>query len=175
MPTLLNAIDAYTVILLRYSDEYLLLQRAPTKAWAPLRWTGVGGRVEEDEFSNLRLSALRELREETGFEESDVAHFGMRRMMLYPDTKRRLIALCYFTGDLKEKVTPDCPEGTLHWVAMEAFDTLDVVETTRQVLPLLVQDMHDDETATQPTKLGIGYYRQDGTFARIVWQDRNSQ
>lgn len=61
-----DSIEIYTVTFLCNSERYLLLQRSPDKTFAPMRWTGLGGKVELDELSSLRASALREVWEETG-------------------------------------------------------------------------------------------------------------
>jgi len=39
----LNAFAAFSLILLRHGERYLLLRRAETKRFAPGRWTGIGG------------------------------------------------------------------------------------------------------------------------------------
>jgi 8-oxo-dGTP diphosphatase len=48
-----NTFCAYTVVLLRHNGRFLLLQRSAAKAFAPQRWTGLGGRVEPAEFTDL--------------------------------------------------------------------------------------------------------------------------
>ncbi len=49
-----DSLEAYSVTFLRHKDHFLLLQRNPDKQFAPGRWTGLGGHVEMDEYSQLR-------------------------------------------------------------------------------------------------------------------------
>ena len=164
-----NALAAYTVVLLRHAGRYLLLQRAATKRFAPGRWTGIGGLVEDGEFGDLRAAALRELREETGIEAAAVDAFTLRRALLHARPGGPLTVLLYFTGSLRAGLLPDCPEGTLAWVAPDELAGLDVIETTRPVLPLLIADEARDPAGGEPVRLGIAHYRPDGAFERVIW------
>ena len=114
MDVLWNQLTAYSMVLLRSGDRYLMLKRAEHKTFAPGRWTGLGGRVEADEFDDLQSAALRELQEETGILPSQVDRFRLRRMLLDLQPSQPLTVLLYFTGELGERVTPVCTEGELH-------------------------------------------------------------
>ena len=165
-----HGLEAYSVTVLIFEDRYLLLERAATKAFAPLRWTGVGGHVEADEFDNLRGSSLRELEEEAGFAESDIANFALRRALLVAPVEGPLKIVVYCTARLHVWSLPACPEGTLRWVAREEIDVLDVIEDTAQVLPLLFDDEVRDPQGHEPIRIGIGRHRTDGRCAPLLWQ-----
>jgi 8-oxo-dGTP diphosphatase len=164
-----DALEAYSVILLRCGGQYLLLQRAKTKAFMPDRWTGIGGRVEAGEMGSLRSAALRELREETGIAEESVAWFRLRRALLVARPGRALTVLLYFTGCISTSHLPVCTEGDLAWFHPDQFAGLDVIESTKPVLPLLVSDLERDPEGMGPVKLGVGMFRLDGTFGGVVW------
>ena len=164
-----DAIEAYTVALLRHGERYLLLQRAKTKAFMPGRWTGIGGRVEAGEYGDLRSAALRELLEEIGIAEEDIARFLLRRALLVARPGRALTMLFYFTGCLSSSHLPECTEGNLAWVLPDQFAALDVIESTKPVLPLLVADQERDPGGTEPVKIGLGTFRLDGMFAGVAW------
>lgn len=164
-----DALGVYTVILLHHGQQYLLLQRAQTKAFAPGRWTGIGGRVESDELDDLPASALRELQEETGLTGDDVANFTLRRTLLHARPGESLTVLLYFTGTLSVQVTPSCPEGTLVWVRADQIASLDIIETTKAVLPHLVTDLQRDPSGAEPLRLAVAHYRPNGDFMGAVW------
>lgn len=164
-----NAVELFTVILLRHGERYLLLQRAASKRFAPNRWTGIGGRVEPDELADLSAAALRELHEESGIEQTDVQGFALRRALLSLRPAGPLTLLLYFSGRLAQAVTPHCPEGTLSWRAEAEIAGLDVIENTAAVLPLLIADEKADPDARGPLRLGASRYQPDGSLAGIVW------
>lgn len=165
----MDALAAYTVILLEHGGRYLLLRRAAGKAFAPGRWTGIGGRVEADETGALAASALRELAEETGIVAAQITPLVLRRALCHARPGGPLTVLLYYTARLAEPLLPPCSEGTLAWVAPEELAALDVIETTRPVLPLLVADMARDPLGREPVRLGAAAYDAAGTLRRVVW------
>ncbi len=60
-------------------------------------------------------------------------------------------------------------EGRLdmHWVTREQFDELDIIDTTRPVLPLLADDLRRDPDGRAPVALGAAVHA--GGTAHVVW------
>lgn len=164
-----DTLEALTVSLLRYADRYLLLQRSPHKTFAPGRWTGLGGHVESNEYDRLRLAALREVEEEAGIFANQIAHYSLRRALLVSRPWQPLRVLLYYTGELNHPVTPDCPEGTLSWKEEREFDALDIIETTRPVLKLLIKDMRADPDGIALPVIGMAVFDAQGIFQRLMW------
>lgn len=157
------------MILLTCDERYLLLQRSASKRFAPGKWTGIGGRVEPNEFDDLDTAAMRELFEETGLSTEDVTKLNLRRVLLHNRPGVPLTVLLYFTGSLSEPVTPSSPEGTLRWVNEEDIAGLDVIENTAEVLPLLIHDLTAAPDGAERPRVGAAEYRSDGELERIVW------
>jgi 8-oxo-dGTP diphosphatase len=159
----------FTVIVLRHGGQYLLLERAATKRVQPGRWTGMGGRVEADEMSDLTASALRELHEESGIAAHDVTDFALRRVVFHARPGAPLTMLLYFTGTLTARVLPPCPEGTLAWVSPEQLLDLPLIDNARPLLPLLFADQERDPAGNEPLALGLARFTPNGAFLDILW------
>lgn len=165
-----NSVAVYTASIFQHTNRYLLLQRAPTKRLAPNRWTGIGGRVEPGEMADVRAAALRELREEIGLAGQDITNFVLRRVLFHNRVNEPITTLLYFTGTLAETLTPECTEGVLRWLTPEEMETVDIIETTRAALPLLIQDLARDPLGREPVRLGLADYRS-GVLAQVLWSE----
>jgi len=132
--------DARSVVFLFSPDaaRVVLLCRAAWKSFAPLRWTGIGGRLEDDELAEPATGALRELREETGLTLTDLSEWRFVADVLDPGAAVRLV---YFTAVFAGEQLPPCNEGTLRWVPLTEYPRYDMIENTRAVLDAILS--HD--------------------------------
>ncbi len=166
-----DALEAYSVAVLRCADRFLLLQRSPEKQFAPGKWTGIGGHVEPDEYDRLRSAALREVQEEAGLPPGEIRNFVLRRAVLVSRPLQPFRVILYFTGLLDRRVTPACPEGTLDWKTEADFDRLDIIETTRPILHLLAADMQRDPDGLELPVTGVALFDQEGVFQTELWTE----
>ena len=129
--------DVRSVVFLFSPDaaRVVLLHRAAWKSFAPLRWTGIGGRLEGAEITEPATGALRELREETGLRLSDLSAWRFVADILDAGAEVRLV---YFTAVFAEEQLPPCNEGTLHWVALADYPRYDIIENTRAALDAIL-------------------------------------
>lgn len=170
IPDAPNALVAFTVVMLADGERYLLLHRSASKKIMPGKWTGMGGHVESHEYDDLGRSALRELHEESGIAPEDVADFALRRVLLHARAGGPLTLLLYYTGAWSSPSAPPCTEGTLHWVTRAQFGALDIIDTTKPVLPLLADDLRDDPRGERPVQLGVAVHRNGA--ADVIWGGR---
>jgi 8-oxo-dGTP diphosphatase len=131
-------LNVYVAVFLFRKNRVLLLERAPHKGFAPGRWTGVGGRVEPDEMSNLEAAALREVAEEAGIEAEDVEDLDIRVVLTRPEDGD-VTTVVFFAGYTDREGLPPCSEGRLHWVALDRVDGLDLVENAGYALNLAIK------------------------------------
>ena len=120
-------------------------------------------------MTDLRASVLRELEEETAFTGKDIKNLSLRRALYHNRAGEPLTGLLYFTAELKAYALPECSEGTLHWKEPESFSELDIIETTAQTLPYLVEDMQRDPRGQERVRIGVTHYQADGTLTSITW------
>jgi 8-oxo-dGTP diphosphatase len=160
----------YSVVVLFYGGRLLLLQRAATKAFAPRRWTGLGGRVEANELDDLEAAARRELFEETDLRPTEVSPLRLRRTLTMDRPTEGLICLLYFTGETASPRLPASNDGSLRWVEPVEVATLDVIENTATVLPLLVEDARRDSSGI---RCGVASYAPGGRLIRAQFADES--
>jgi 8-oxo-dGTP diphosphatase len=160
---------AFTMTLLHNNDRYLMLQRSPSKRFAPNRWTGIGGRVESHEIDDLNAAALREIAEETGISPDQVQNLTLRRVLVQQRPEHPITVLLYFTGEVASVGLSPTDEGTLHWLTQEEVDSVDVIENTRAIIPHLIQDMNQDPTGNNGVISGAADFSREGELKSIVW------
>lgn len=158
------SLDVRTVVVLFHHERLLLLQRAAWKKFAPGRWTGLGGKVEAHELGDLVSAAKREVFEETDLAPDEMSPFQVRRLLLFHHPIEQAVCLVYVTGTTSNDRLPSCNEGTLRWLHPRELASLDVIENTAQVLPLLI---HDVRTDVQRIHCGVAKYGADGRLLAV--------
>ena len=96
------------------------------------KWIGVGGHLEENEAPEECV--LREIKEETGLEVTDLRLRGIITFIL-PDWGNELTFL--YTAKTETEETLPCSEGTLTWIPISKIPELPLWEGDRIFLPLL--------------------------------------
>jgi 8-oxo-dGTP diphosphatase len=129
-----------TLTFVLHGGDVLLMKRSATKRIFPNRYNGLGGHIERDE--DPYTSALREVKEESGLDVSDLRLRGVYNIDSGDATG---IVLFIFTARaLTASLAHDCDEGTLHWVPVDQALTLDLVEDLPLILPRVLAMQADD-------------------------------
>src|SRR3972149_3549136 len=111
-------------------QKMTLFKRAADRDFAPNFYTGIGGKVEQNE--SIEGSAYRELEEETKIKNVKLHEFA--RVII--DSKLRLY---YFWGIYKKKILPKSDVGSLEWVSKSKVLEKEIVPTTLCVVEELVR------------------------------------
>jgi len=144
-------------VYLRRGEELLLLYRTGSRVVGN-SWIGTaGGHFEKDELNDPRACVLRELYEETGLTEADIANLAQRYITLRLKNGE-VRQNHYFFADLKPHVRSVASnEGDLRWFAPDETAELNMPASARHMFDhYLAVGRHDDI-------LRCGTSRADGT------------
>ena len=136
---------AYVATFLFRGDRVLLLRRSEHRRFAPGKWTGVGGRVELDEFGDVERAALRELSEETGLPPEAVRGLAVRVVLVQPEGGN-VAVLVFCTAEVDRTDLRPGEEGALSWVEVDRVDELDLIDNAREALKLAVQGVRSGDS-----------------------------
>jgi len=123
-----------TLCFVTHGNDVLLLHGAPTKRNWPNNYNGIGGHVEANE--DIYTSAIREIREETELEVSDLSLRGVVNISgTDPSTG---ITMFVFTATANTRRVSASSEGTPEWVSRGSVGELDLVEDLPTILPIVL-------------------------------------
>ncbi|MFN7161314.1 MAG: NUDIX hydrolase [Candidatus Gracilibacteria bacterium] len=115
------ALDVRTVLLLLdpSKTKILILKRSNTKKLFPELMTGIGGKVEEGEYTDILGSMMREFQEETCINPQDLESINLRLITL--DQRGDSTHLLYWTTGVLKNLPDDlsCNEGELEWLDIQ--------------------------------------------------------
>jgi len=118
------------------ADELLLLKGAANKRLWANKYNGIGGHVEAGE--DFLAAAQRELAEETGLTQVELALRGVLNIAVHPDGDAPSgVAVFLFTGRTAERTVRPGAEGALRWVPLAEVADLPLVDDLHHLLPLL--------------------------------------
>lgn len=124
----------WTVCMIQDGDKVLLLDRQHDhfKGFIP-----PGGKVEFPE--SIVESTVREVKEETGLEVSNLVYKGLYEYV-NPVAKDRYMIFNYITYDFKGELIEDGPEGKAVWIPIEEAYKLPMQDSIRRRFPLFFRE-----------------------------------
>lgn len=124
----------WTVCMIQNEDKVLLLDRQHDhfKGFIP-----PGGKVDFPE--SIVESAIREVKEETGLEVSNLIYKGLYEYV-NPVTCARYMIFNYITNDFTGELLEDAAEGKPMWVSIEEAYHLPMQASIRRRFPLFFEE-----------------------------------
>lgn len=122
-----------TTAFLFHEDKVLMMKRSSNRFFNFEFWSGVGGHMEPEEINHPQEACLREISEESGLKQHDIADFTLRYILLRLKEDELRQQYVYFgrTGR-KDFISSD--EGELFWINQEELGSLHISTIVRLML-----------------------------------------
>jgi 8-oxo-dGTP diphosphatase len=114
--------------------QYLMLKRSKSKEIAPELWTGLGGHIESNEYTDPYKACIREIFEESGIEENDIFNLKLRYIMISRKNQEEIRQHYVFFGTTAKMEVESNSEGRLHWIPAENILDLEMPQTLKEVI-----------------------------------------
>lgn len=134
-------------------EDVLLMKRSPHKRIFPNRYNGVGGHIERDE--DIYVSAMREIKEETGLDVERVQLCGIHN--IDSGGENGIMVFVFSAWTHERELSYDHDEGTLEWIAINRLDSLDLVED----LPIILSRIVNRRSDLPPYFAHVSYDKND--------------
>ena len=149
------------MVILRSGDHLLLLKRArpPHQGFI----TPIGGKI--DPFEDPNETAIRESREETGIELSNLHYLGS--LIEHAPANYNWHCLIY-AADIPWQEAPPCDEGELQWIAIDSLGTFPLPPTDQWIYQYMIRQQAFMFNAAFDVDLKMLWMREEIEGIRLV-------
>lgn len=145
-----------TSVYLTREEKVLCLYRVGSRVADKMYIGSAGGHFEREELNDAKKCVLREMKEELGLEEKDVADLKLR-YITHRLKNGEVRQNYYFFGCLKQERELHSTEGTLRWVPYEEVPGLEMPVSAKHMI------LHYLETGRFDEELYAGITEEKGT------------
>ncbi|MBC7088029.1 MAG: NUDIX domain-containing protein [Tissierellales bacterium] len=110
-------IKYFVTAFLKYKNTYLLQKRNEDNSIGSGLWYGIGGHIEKEEIFTPDIAIFREINEETGLKESNIALLKLKYIALNSNDSL-FINYIYF-GEITKNQVISNDEGELYFIKEE--------------------------------------------------------
>jgi 8-oxo-dGTP diphosphatase len=96
-------------------EKVLMMKKTSSKLSATEFWSGLGGHLEPIELNHPRKACIREIYEESGFQEKEIDELKLRYILLRKKEEEIRQQFVYF-GKIERMDFTNSEEGKLHWI-----------------------------------------------------------
>lgn len=133
-----------TAAFLRNNGKVLLIKRGLHKKIAPGMWSGIGGRLENDEMNTPFEGCLREIEEESGISRDNVHSIELQYILIGKHGDYIGQSYIYF-GETSQTDIVQCDEGELSWVPEDEWLNRQFSDYFTQMLEHYFAREHNDK------------------------------
>ncbi|MEK3805824.1 NUDIX domain-containing protein [Bacillus sp. FSL H8-0547] len=116
-------------------EQILFLQKSANSSFLAGHLVLIGGHIEENEMSLPIEACIREIKEETGLNKSDISNLKLRYIVMRMKNVREVRTQYVFFGEVKSAARlTGSDEGSLSWIDFDKISKHNVSATTKEYL-----------------------------------------
>ncbi|WP_211748657.1 NUDIX domain-containing protein [Paenibacillus sp. Marseille-Q4541] len=106
-----------------FNEDILMMKKSSSRITDVEFWSGLGGHMEPEELNFPKKACMREIYEESGFEENDLENLDLKYILMRVKEDEIRQQFVYF-GKLKRTTFVSSDEGELHWISQGMIKNL---------------------------------------------------
>ncbi|MRX56603.1 NUDIX domain-containing protein [Bacillus idriensis] len=150
--------------LINEMGQILFLQKGANSSFLAGHLVPIGGHIEENEMSLPIEACIREIKEETGLNISDISNLKLRYIVMRIKDVREVRTQYVFFGEVKgaAKLT-ESEEGSLSWIDFDKIPKHNVSATTKEIVS------HYKALDMPTEKVFVGAMKSNKGNPQITW------